>query len=120
MQLPQLYRRGVVRPLDDLAAIQLAAFRIDASIRVEWLPILGDDQFGEIWESGMLQRINEACNIQISDYEEIELKACDIPKALRALECPNNGSRNVVTFLDALKKLLKEAARTATNVYFVF
>lgn len=120
MQLPQLYRRGVVRPLDDQAATQLAAFRVNVPIRVEWLPVLGDDQFGDIWESGMLQRINEACNIQISDYEEVELKACDIPKALDALACTNNGSRDVVTFVDALKQLLKEAATTARNVYFVF
>ena len=120
MQLPQLYRRGVVRPLDDDAAKQLAAFRIDASIRVEWLPVLGDDQFGDIWESGVLQRINEACDVHISDYEEVELKACDIPKALRALECTNNGNRDVATFLDALKQLLKEAETTAKNVYFVF
>lgn len=120
MQLPQLYRRGVVRPLDDHAATQLAAFRIDAPIRAEWLPILGDDEFADIWESGVFQRINEACDIQISDYEEVELKACDIPKALSALKCTNNGRRDVVTFVDALKQLLKEAATTTKNVYFVF
>ena len=68
----------------------------------------------------MLQRINQACDIQISEYEEVELKACDIPKALRALECTSYGSRDVLTFLGALKQLLKEASRTAKNVYFVF
>jgi hypothetical protein len=120
MQLSQLYRRGVVRPLDEHAAKRLAAFKVDAPIRVEWLPVLGDDQFGDIWDSGILQRINEACEIQISDYEEIELKACGIPKALNVLTCPHQGSRDVMTFFDALKQLLMDAAATASNVYFVF
>ena len=120
MELPQLYRRGVVRPLDEHAAKQLAAFKVDAPIRVEWLAVLGDDQFGNIWESGVLQRINDECEIHISDYEEVELKACEIPKALFAINSTQLGSSDVLTFCDALKQLLNEAAGTANSVYFIF
>ena len=120
MQLPQLYRRGVVRPLDEQAAKELAAFKVETPIRVEWLCVLGDDQFGEIWETGILQRINEACGIEISDYEEVELKASDVRKALHVLGNADHGNRDVVMFFEGLKALLTEAEATASSVYFIF
>ena len=39
IQVPEFYRRGVVRPLDESAAKQLAEFKIDSSIRTEWIPV---------------------------------------------------------------------------------
>jgi len=120
MQLPQLYRRGVVRPLDKRAAKELATFNVVTPIRVEWLSILGDDQFGRIWESGILQRINKACGIVISDYEEVELKAGDVAKALHVLEDVDVENRDVLMFVERLKALLRDAEATASSVYFIF
>ncbi len=119
MQVPELFRQGVVRPLDDTAAAQLANWWIETPIRTEWLPLLNDD-FDLIWESGILQRINEACGIEISDYEEVELKASDVPKALHVLANVSHGNRDVAMFVEGLKALLTEAEATASSVYFIF
>ena len=120
MQLPRLYRRGVVRPLDEQAANELATYFVEKPIRVEWLAVPGDDQFDEIWEAGILQQINEACGIEISDYEEVELKASDVRKALHVLGNADHGNRDVVMFFEGLKALLTEAEATASSVYFIF
>jgi hypothetical protein len=120
VQLSQFFRRGVLRPLDDCAARQLAALRIDSAIRVEWLQVFSDDEFGSIWESGVLQRINQACGIEISDYEETELPANRIEDALRAIRCDAGYGGSVSTFFQKLDALLCEALAAKRNVYFVF
>jgi hypothetical protein len=120
MQLPQIYRRGVVRPLDDDAAKELSSFGVFNPIRVEWLSVLGDSQFAEIWESGLLQRINEACGVEISDYEEVELIAADLPKALRAVESVVCDSAVANTFARRLRSLLSDASASGRCAYFVF
>jgi len=120
VQLPQLYRRGVVRPLDDDAARELAAFRVATPIRVEWLPILGDDKFADLWAAGLFQQINKACKIEISDYEEVELKAREVPKALRVIDNMDYCSEEINAFVRHLRSLLADAATSGRCVYFVF
>lgn len=120
MQLPQLFRRGVIRPLNEHAAKQLAAFCVDATLRVEWLPVLTDEQFDEIWEAGFLQRINESCGTEISDYEEVELKASAVPIAIQALDIMDHANETVVIFQTCLKELLTDAAKSGSSVYFIF
>lgn len=120
VQLSQFFRRGVIRPLDDVAGQQLAAFRIDSPIRVEWLPIMNDDEFAEIWEAGVLQRINEACGIDISDYEETELPANRIESALQAVRNDAGKRDSIGQFMQSLDGLLSDALATNKNVYFVF
>lgn len=119
MQLSQLYRRGVVRPLDDCAAHQLAALKIELPIRVEWLPILDDTQFAAIWESGVFQRINDACGIEIADYEEVELAASKIGPALQVVRKETKSGAAVSMFFEKLETLLSEAIATNKSVYFV-
>lgn len=120
MQLSQFFRRGVIRPIDDDAARQLAAFRIDSPIRVEWLPIMNEDDFARVWEAGVLQRISEACGIDISDYEETELSANRIESALQALRYDAGKRDSIGQFMHSLDGLLSDALATNKNVYFVF
>jgi len=120
VQLSQFFRRGVIRPLDDDAVQQLAAFRIDTPIRVEWLPIMNDDEFARIWEAGVLQRINEACGVDISDYEEVELPANRIESALRAVRYDAGNRDSIGKFIQSLDGLLSDAVATNKNVYFIF
>lgn len=120
MQLSQFFRRGVIRPLDAAAAQQLAAFRIDSPIRVEWLPIMNDDEFARIWETGVLQRINETCGVNISDYEETELPAKNTESALRAVRHDAGIPDSMGQFIQSLDGLLSDALTTNKNVYFVF
>lgn len=120
MQLPQLYRRGVVRPLDDCAAKQLAAFKIESPIRVEWLQLMGDDHFALIWESGLFQRINDSCGIEISDYEEVELEASKVAAALNAVQATHVTNCSASAFIERLEGLLYDAITSSRSVYFVF
>lgn len=120
MQISQLFRRGVVRPLDDEAARQLATFTIDDSIRTEWLPILGDSQFAEIWNTGILQCLNEACRIRISDYEEVELRSSQLGLALQVIRRNLTNIGSSLPFFQKLDELLSEASDSERNVYFIF
>lgn len=120
MQLSYLFRRGVVRPLDDCAAQQMAAFHVNGPIRVEWIPILSDDEFAVLWEAGLLQRINEACGLGISDYEECELPADKTEVAVRTLRSEPEHAGSVSTFCKLLDALLSDALASNRNVYFIF
>ncbi len=119
MQLSQLYRRGVLRPLDDCATQQLSEFRVESSTRVEWLPILNDDDFASIWQTGILQKINDACGIEISDYEETELLTDKIERARQVLRSDVAMTGAAVPFFQKLDALLAEALATNNKVYFV-
>lgn len=120
MQLPQLYRRGVVRPLDTFAENQLATFKVESSIRVEWLQVLDDNHFASIWDSGLLQRINDACGIEISDYEEVKLDADKVAVALSVIRTSNVTSCAATEFFERLEGLLSDAITNNRSVYFVF
>ncbi len=120
MQISQLYRRGVVRPLDDDASKQLANFKIEDSLRTEWLPILSDSQFMEIWKTGILQRINEACGIGISDYEDVELHSSQVGLALQVIRSDRDIVDSPLLFFQQLAALLEAAIDTEKNVYFIF
>ena len=120
MQISQLYRRGVVRPLDDEAARQLATFTIDDSIRTEWLPILSDSQFAEIWNTGILQLIGETCSIVVRDYEEVELLSSQIGSALHVICSDREKNGSSLSFFQKLEALLAAASETEKSVFFIF
>ncbi|MCC9605376.1 hypothetical protein LOC68_23265 [Blastopirellula sp. JC732] len=119
MQLPALFRRGVVRPLDDHAERQLLQFSIEAPLRVEWLPILEDPFFDEIWGTGLFQRINQACGTNISDYEEEILPAPTLQTAIAAIRTGRPSGRLSDEFCQQLEALLTDAAVTNRSVFFV-
>ena len=120
MQVPELYRQGVVRPLDDAAAAQLANWWVETSIRTEWLPVI-DNDFDLIWEFGVLQRINEACGVRISDYEEVELPAAKVNVALNAISVtPLPESTEVAVFCQNLKAMMVQAIESQKPLFFVF
>jgi len=121
MQVPQLYRRGVVRPLDDAAATQLKNWDVETSIRTEWLPVLSDEHFAMIWESGIFQRINEACGSTISDYEEVVLTVSQLNAALNVLNgMPLPNTADVSVFVQNLKAVMSQAIEAKTPLYFIF
>lgn len=122
MQLPELFRRGVVRPLDDDAERQLSQFHIEEPVRVEWLPIPDESEFSLIWKSGVFQHLNCACGIGISDYEEEVLSANSTQMAIDALRQfqRNRSGDSVSRFLGQLDSLLSDAQSARRSVYFIF
>ena len=119
MQLSQLFRRGIVLPLDDDSARQLSEFAVHSPVRVEWLPILGDEQFTEIWETGVLQRINQNCGTSISDYEETVIPTSKIQYAIKAIRSASETNASASQFFGLLDLLLSDAMVMNRSVYFV-
>lgn len=120
MQATEFYRRGVVRPLDDSAAKQLSEFKIASSIRTEWIPVLSDDDFGDLWEAGVFQRINEVCGSAIADYEEVELDVKQLASALNVIRETKKLNGNNALFFKGLEGMIVDAIDAQTNVYFIF
>lgn len=119
-QASQLFRQGVVRPLDDKARDQLTSFFIDSAVRCEWLPIVGDAQFAAIWRSGLLRAIGDACDIHLSDYEEAIIPPEQIDNA-RAAVVPflANAGADISNFALCLHGLLSDALMQQMPVVFV-
>lgn len=119
MQLSQLFRRGILRPIDDAAATQLTSFHITQPILVEWLPIPSDAQFQSIWESGVFQRINESCGVAISDFEEVELPSSRLEHAIEAVRRSRSHDPLVRHFKELTTSLLERARRSDQSVFFI-
>lgn len=120
-QLSELYRRGVVRPLDARAKTAVEDRFVTEPIRCEWLPILGDDSFAVLWNSGILQRIAEACGQGLADYEEIAIEPHELPRAISAVreDLRRLGKHPAGSFVESLLNLLVEANSSGMPVVFV-
>lgn len=119
-QVSELYRRGVVRPLNNRAREHLESFCAGNSIRCEWLPILDETEFATIWKSGLLQAIGDACSLYFTDYEEILIRSDDIPKAvLVAKEFLQHPDGEWRVFAESLLLLLVDAQASGMPVLFV-
>jgi hypothetical protein len=119
MQLSQLFRRGIVRPIDEDAAKQLSSFQITQPVLVEWLLIPSDAHFRSIWESGLLQRINESCGVAISDFEDVELPPSLLERTIQAVRQSHSHDPFVSRFTELTTRLLERARLSDRSVFFV-
>ena len=117
LQVSTLYRRGVVRPLDENAAKELLSYCVESSIRCEWLPILDEHQFELKWKSGVFQAISEACRVRLTDYDDVTIEPQAIGKAIEAVA--SVGECGDEAFKHSLRNLLIDALRSGTGVLFV-
>src|SRR5579871_3053420 len=121
MQLPQLFRRGIVVALDTDSNAQLAQFRIVEPIMVVWLSIPDDDAFGELWTAGVFSTIDDACGEMIDDYEETVVECESLGCVRRALDSMRrrDQSLNVSRFLDQLIALVDLGQQCKHPLYFI-
>lgn len=119
-QLAEFYRQGVVRPIDAEARGELEALYLGDSRRCEFIPI-PSGRFSEIWESGILQAVGNACALKITDYEEAVLRAEMVSKARHAVEeaIASGVKPPVKGFAEALVGMLRDAERTNMPIVFV-
>lgn len=119
-QLTELYRRGIVRPLDERARDQLYRYHVDVPIRCEWLPILGEEGFATIWDSGLLQAIGRSCNLRITDYEEIMLESDRVGLAVNSVKnFLLHHRKDESHFAESLLGLLQDAETSGMPVLLV-
>jgi hypothetical protein len=121
MQLSELFRRGVIVPLTDRSAEHLARWSVDDFVSVEFLPIGNESLFEEIWKAGVLQALNAACSIAISDYEEECLQPDTLKTAIAVLTAEMGKIEEplVRSFVDDLLGLCKSALAKNRRVYFI-
>jgi hypothetical protein len=121
MQLPQLFRRGIVVPLTDHSAEQLSRGSVDDFVAVGFVPIVSQSLFDEIWEAGLFQSLNSVCSTLIDDYEEEELQPEQLERAIASLAASRHRvmKPGVELFLENLIMLCRSAREKHRSVHFV-
>lgn len=79
MQVSELFRRGIVVPLDEEAARQLRAGAVEPVARVDYAELASESDFAWLWTQGFFARISEHAGVELADYEERELDSSLAP-----------------------------------------
>jgi hypothetical protein len=122
MQITQLFRRGIVAPLTDQTADQLATWFVDGLVSIDFLPISNDAMFYKLWDTGIFQSLNQKCGTIIDDYEEEALKPDNMEIAMSVLIEFKQTIKDpdVNLFVENLITLCRSAQKNNHPVYFVF
>ena len=120
MQNSELYRRGVVVPIDAPALLALRASNVTESTSVVTAE-LDEASFGWLWDHGLFARINASTGAMLDDYEEHELEAARVGEVLRVvkLQSREGASPAVATFLADLTRALETAVTKGMPVFFI-
>lgn len=81
MQLSEIFRIGIVVPLDSNACMQLKNGAVNGPIDVTFLPLRQQD-FISIWHSELFQELGSELRITITDYEDYCIEEKFLSKAL--------------------------------------
>jgi hypothetical protein len=121
IQLPALFRRGIVAPLDAATEAEMRTWFLTYCARVEFLPIHEDGMFEALWEAGVFRRINSACGSFIDDYEEDIIEASSLHCAIDGVkssgqDCAHAG---LLPFQEHLISLMERARHRGQPVFFI-
>ena len=123
MQTAELFRRGIVVPLDRDAEESLRANNVNDSMNVRYLSIANDWMFETLWEVGLFRAINSQCASLLDDYEEEMVEASSAAGVLAAIELvAGNASAqqsDVAKFLEDMRLLADEASKLSRPILFV-
>lgn len=122
MQNAEVFRRGVVVPLDDLALVCLRANNVDESQAVKCASIADEDDFTWLWEQQFFAFITKKTGVLLDDYEEDELPpvAARVVSAL-ATEYAARGDapESVKRFCGALAEVCQIAMDRGYPLFFI-
>lgn len=122
MQLSEKFRRGIFVAKNNQTEMELSNWSIEKSVYVEYLPILEDGLFYEIYKRGLFESINKISNSNIDDYEEecIDFKYFpEIKKVVNNL-LKVELDTDVIRYLSAFLELLDYAYKNKRKIFFVF
>ena len=123
MQNSELYRRGIVLPLDMDAEDRLRANDVSATTEVRILEIPCEGLFESLWRLGLFQEINARCETMIDDYEEEIIEASSSESVIAAIDSIVRNSDalqpDVVKFFQGLRTLAQEAYVLSRPLLFV-
>lgn len=81
---------------------------------------LNQEQFDQLWNTGVLDRLNEKLGLMIDDYEDESITTrtkLRNAQAIVALQLAQEGGTEVV---QTLNKLIEKAIECRTGVFFYF
>lgn len=121
MQLTELFRRGIVMPLNELSKVQLSSWNFGSICRVQFIPLNDDMNYLPIWDSQLFQKINEVCGTNIDDYEEECLTQNMIKDLLVLLNSFILETTNVTAkqFASELKNMAEDALKIGSDIYII-
>ena len=110
-------RLRYIRVPKDKKAMEDYDYGVQKEEQMEEL-VLSEESFDKLWELGVFEQINEACDVLIDDYEEEVLKLEKIPTALGVVTRLNE--ENKTEELIRLRQMLIRAMENQTIVGFDF
>ena len=122
MQSAELYRRGIVFPLDDDAERSLRVDNVNTSTRVQVLAV-PDELFESLWTLGLFQEINARCGTLIDEFEEEMINASSFESLLAVVDSIagkiNPQESELHEFLTKLQVLIRRASSSSRSILFV-
>jgi hypothetical protein len=122
MQNSELFRRGVVVPLDDEALGRIRANDVAGDTRVEYAEIANESDFEWLWARDFFARINAETGSTLDDHEEDELDPSTAGAvALLALEFEKqrHAPASIQQFCRKLGDACSVATATGYPMFFV-
>lgn len=120
MQLSELYRRGIVSPLNSAADIAFRSGETCESTQVNFVPI-DNALFTVLWQLDFFLELNRKCDSLIDDYEEESLDGEQLDMALAVAQSFRSRatSPRTLEFLDEFAKLVEHARTLRLSVEFI-
>jgi hypothetical protein len=123
MQNAELYRRGVVLPLDRDAEESLRSNDVSQDTNVRLLKIAGAGGFEALWRLGLFREINARCSTLLDDFEEEIVDAASAEGIIDAVDSVTRDAAaqhpEVVVFLEGLRDLARQASTSSRPLLFV-
>lgn len=122
MQNPEIYRRGIVIPLDDATEQALRTNKVCESTNVRLLKIADNSEFEAIWELGLFREINARCSTLVDDFEDEVVEPefiGEVIAAIDSLEPESKQNSKTEKLLEDLRNLAIQARRSDRPLFFV-
>ncbi|MBN1852519.1 MAG: hypothetical protein JW829_07330 [Pirellulales bacterium] len=123
MQNSELFRRGIVLPLDPEAEESLRINDVNESAAFQYLEIPDQPFFETLWALGLFQTINAKSGSMIDDYEEEFVEPAAITHVLQAVDevrsRAESPSTETLSFLNQLYNLAQESKKLNRPILFV-
>jgi hypothetical protein len=122
MQTSELYRRGIVIPLDDSAEERMRKDDVIESMSVHFVP-LANEVFVQLWRMGFFYKINEHCSVLLDDYEQDVVEPLHAKRLLEIVSAITRDLRKqpdeLTSFLHELHAAVSIAADIGRPMWFV-
>jgi len=123
MYVSELFRRGIVLPLDEVAEASVRAYVVSETTSVRYLKIPSEELFETLWRLGLFREINARCGTLLDDYEEEMVEPARLGAILLAIDSVAKSGvarqPSVVNFLGQMRALVQEASDLSRPLLFV-